>query len=44
MFRINFRAEEKEFKVEKHKKITITFEKNSSKLFTYIFKWIKSWF
>ena len=44
MLKLNFLAEEKESKGEKHKKLSITFEKKSSKLFTYIIKLIKSWF
>ena len=44
MYKFNFSSEEKETKAEKHKKQSITFEKKSSKLFTYIFKLIKSLF
>ena len=38
MFKLNLLAEEKETKTKKHKKLSITFEKQSSKLFTYIIK------
>ncbi len=42
MLKFNICTEEKITKTEKHKKLSIAFEKKSHKRITYIFKWIKS--
>ena len=42
MFKFNINTEEKISNMQKHKKLVITFERKSNKLFTYILKLIKS--